>query len=270
MYRTDAHALQAILKVANDPQAGSTMQARWQTALGFKTRGMDFITGHGEVVRMLTETIDQIFALPENKQPNYSGSIMKWWTLVVMPDAAWNANNGNAVIGAEHIAILGSLGDVIESRLDQTSAAPGGLNLTTLREQCDEWLVLLDETELPTNLREMLKKGIEHLLWLIKNADRFGYARIARTAEDITGQLSVAATQVPDKQKLSWRNRMNQWGAGLLLFNGLVASTHLAIEQTADLIHTIEPGVAQVIGLVDGDDGDGDADGPSANDEGAS
>jgi hypothetical protein len=47
---------------------------------------------------------------------------------------------------------------------------------------------------------------------------------------------------------------MTQWGAGLMLFNGLVASTNLAIDQSADLIDNLAPAVVQVVDAVTSDE----------------
>ncbi len=202
MYRTDAHALQAILRVINDPESGGTYQARWEAALGVEYRGLELFRGHAEVVQMLNETIKQIYALPEHKQSNYIESVSQWWLAVVVPDVQWGARATSRLIGDEHIAILGSLGDVVESRLDKTTSAPGGLNVAGVQEHCQEWLALLESTDIPTNLRGMLVQGIEHLLWLIANADRFGYARVARTAEDLTGSSPVTWCTTSDPSSL--------------------------------------------------------------------
>ena len=189
MHTTDAHALEAILRIINDKSQGGSLQARWENALGVSGRKAELVARHAEVVDLLQSVIRHIKALPQAKRSKYEPSIMEWWSVVMAPDVQWGAGNTGALIGLEHINILGSLGDVLESRLELTSASPGGFNIQAVRDQCEEWKATIAETGMPANFRNLLVESLDHLIWLVDNSDKFGYARVARAAEAVTGQL---------------------------------------------------------------------------------
>lgn len=254
MHTTDAHALQAILQRMNDHANGGTIQARWETVLNTSGRGVEFSARHGEVVSLLNETIRHVQSLPDSKRANYEPYLVYWWTAVMCPDVQWGAGHQQGVITAEHVALLGSLGDVIEARLEHTSAAPGGFRLEAVREQCEGWIEHINGASLPTNYETLLIKQLEHLLWLIDHAETFGVSRVASAAEDITGHLVMASLRVPEAERHSWTRRMREWTGMLVTFTALTMAGHTAIEGATTLINDIAPGVEYVLDAVEPDD----------------
>ena len=179
---------------------------------------------------------------------------MEWWSVVMAPDVQWGAGNTGALIGLEHINILGSLGDVLESRLELTSASPGGFNIQAVRDQCEEWKATIAETGMPANFRNLLVESLDHLIWLVDNSDKFGYARVARAAEAVTGQLAMSATHLPEKDKGTWKQKLTMWTVTLAAFSAFMVTANDAIEASENLIKQIEPGVSQVMDMLDGGD----------------
>ncbi|MDO3397968.1 hypothetical protein QWJ41_19755 [Nocardioides sp. SOB44] len=255
MHTTDAHALQAILAELNSPASGSSLNARWAKALGVQPGAAGFPRRHAEVMNLLAETIRQIGVLPPARRGNYEPSAPLWWKAVVAPDIAWGAGNTTGpIIGQEHIALLGSMGDVIEARQEGTALAPGGVNLEALTDQCKEWIEVLQGTHLPNGLRTLLIESLEHVIWLADSVDRFGYARVAREAESVTGALVLATPQVPDEARPSWNQRFRRWTATLATFTLLASGTQLAIEGATDVVNEVAPAVGQVIEMIEGSD----------------
>lgn len=253
MHTTEPHALQAILKVVNDPGAGKSLQQRWQQAIGVSTRSPEFAIRHAEVVGLLTETVRQIKSLPANARADYEPSILPWWNVVVAPDSAWgNGITGN-IVQPEHIRILGALGQVIESRMEATSAAPGGFKIEAIREQCEEWKNTLADIGLSANLRNLLIERIDHLIWVVEHADLLGYARVARAADELTGQLAMATPRVPDEYRKRWTDRFKAWTGVLIAFTAFNVSATTAIESSTNLAKQIESSVNDVMDIVDGE-----------------
>lgn len=259
MYRTDAHALQAILRELNNAETGGSLQARWFKVLGSRGLGAEFVRRHAEVVALLESVIRQIATLPESSRANYEPSTVPWWQAIVAPDVSWGSGASSALIGDEHIRSLGALGDVLEFRLEATSAAPVGKFLDELKAQCAEWAASLENAGLPAGFRNLIAEGINHLTWLIENADRFGYARVAQAAEAVTGQLVMATPQVPEPKRATWTERLTKWTAVLAAYSAFMGGTHMAIETTKVVVRDIESTVATVTDIVDGEIVDDDS-----------
>lgn len=253
MHNTDAHALQEILQSVNNPATGATVRARWEVVLGAteSKQAKEFVTRHSEVVSLLVSTIHHIRALPEHQQARYEASITQWWIAVTSPDQHWGNKHDSMLIGQEHINLLGSLGDVIEVRMAGTSAAPEGRHVEDIKAQCDEWLSSINEFGLPDNLQRLITEGLNHLLWLIDNQERFGFARVAQAAENVTGQLVTAAVEVPEAARPRWKARLNRWAGAILTFSRLAGATHLALKHGTDVINDIEPALNAVKDVVE-------------------
>ncbi|MFE6058009.1 hypothetical protein [Streptomyces sp. NPDC056431] len=228
----------------------------WAGTLGAEWGSSEFARRHAEVSGLLAETIRQVHALPEAQQHRYSRYFPQWWTAVVQPDLNW-ADPGRparVLVTQETLDHLASAADLLESALGGTCSAPAGSNLEALKESCDTWLELLEQTpdeELAPSLREEIAAQIRHLLWLIDHAPLFGTARISREATTVIGSIAQASTVLSGQDPQTG----GKWKRGFIAF--VAASTLLATGAT-QLQTAIEAGsgvvkeITQVVESVSG------------------
>jgi hypothetical protein len=208
---------------------------------------------HGEAVGMLNRTILQIDALPTASRENYERWIPAWWNAVVGPNHKWDRSDNGPLIDDSHLSLLHTVGDVIESKLEGSSAAPGGAHVDELAAEVNRWLADLksDPSILPdAGLLRIITEHLEHVVWLIEHRTLFGDAPVAAAAQQAFGAIA-AATPAVDKDKAgTWTDRARSLLAALALYNGLLISGGVAIEQTVDgfmgVIHTTETVVDHV------------------------
>ncbi|WP_405631192.1 hypothetical protein [Streptomyces sp. NBC_01174] len=193
---TAAHHLHAILSRIQGSNA-SSYAAGWGLALGAEWGSLEFSKKHSEIVNLLTETVQQLNALPERPRNRYLRYVPSWWTAVIQPVASWTDTNRPAVqiIKQDALDHLESAADIIAGTLAGSDAAPRSADLVAMKQQCGEWLDLLneiDELELNGPVRDQLVAQIEHLIWLIDNVEMFGGARVAGEASRVVGSLAQA------------------------------------------------------------------------------
>lgn len=238
LHRTDAHALHSILAAVEKSQAKS-LHLRWAGVLGAEVNTPEFDRRHAEVVGLYTRILRDIQALPEAQQRIYGPYRHAWWEAVMQPNTAWGSGQNRVVIiTREHLHLLHTAGDLIESRLDSTSSAPGATNLDSLREVIDGWVEMLttEPGMLPNAaLRTVLVRQLEHVLWLIENASLFGAGPIASAAQEAVGGIVMASPEVPEPHKRSWKQRAFQALGTLILFNAIGTEATTAIESVGDL-----------------------------------
>jgi hypothetical protein len=250
LHRTEAHALAAILRAVNESEKKSLRQ-KWGEALGqVHPSSVELSRRHAETVSLLTSTLRQVHALPEDKQSTYIPFTQHWWTAVVCPDAQWNATGTGPVIAQEHLALLSNLGDFLEARLEHTAAAPGGFNLAEVRTQCHEWTAALDDDLLPAALARSLGQAIQHLSWVIDNAELFGAAHVAAVANDLTGDMVLTTRLVPPARRREWAARLGKWTATLMAFSAFATATAAAVERTDVLVKEISQVAVQLVDQV--------------------
>jgi hypothetical protein len=262
MHRTDAHALAAILGTVNEIEQ-PTLNQRWSQALGARLGSKEMGQRHAEVVNLLTGTMDQVAALPDEKRQTYEPYFMAWWTAVVSPEAQWGGQTkGSKIISREHLSLLTSVGDVVEARMDRSPSAPGAFNLGQIAEQCAEWLEALQEPgEVADPFRRSLIQALNHVQWLIENVALFGVARVAKAANTVTGEVIQAIPHVRRDARKIWAQRLATWTATLMVFTAFNTASVEAIESTERLVSALTDVAVQV---VDALDQASDHDGPPA------
>lgn len=193
---TAAHHLHAILSRIHGSNATS-YAAGWATALGAEWGSLEFSRKHAEIVNLLTVTVQQLDALPERSRNRYLRYVPSWWSSVIQPLANWTDANRPAVqiIKQDALDHLESAADIIAGTLAGSDAAPRSADLVEMKQQCGEWLDLLNgmsDLELSGPVRDQLIAQIEHLIWLIDNVEMFGGARVAGEASRVVGALAQA------------------------------------------------------------------------------
>lgn len=124
----------------------------------------------------------------------------------------WNTGYDPAqIVSNEHLHLLGSAGDVIEHVMAGSVQSPASDDLTQLAVQCQDWLrILTQESDFPDQLRLSLVAHLEHVIWLIENAKKFGVARVAVAGHRAVGELILAQPAVPEKSKQKWREMVEK------------------------------------------------------------
>lgn len=235
--RTDAHAVHDLL-VAVRGSGKPHIQTAWAEVLDSPYGQPEFARRHSEVVSMLSTTLNAIQTLPDDAmRDRYSAYAHPWWRAVVGSEWAWNAQTNVAdIITNDHLNLLGAAADAVESKFAETSTAPRALDLEPLRALCQEWLELIDGTDLPAPLSLALVDDFKHVLWLIENADKFGVARVARAGQVALGGIALAGQQVPEKSKESWKIKATNLGGALLVLAYVGEGVTQAIEAGQNLI----------------------------------
>ncbi|MFF4063761.1 hypothetical protein [[Kitasatospora] papulosa] len=159
---------------------------------------MEFARRHGEVVQLLVTTIEQVNALPERSRDRSLRYIPALWAAIMQPKANWvdNGRPASGIIGEDTLDHLEACADIISGNLVGSAAAPRGADLQEMSDQSHEWLTLLqdmDEQEIPGPVKDALISQIEHLIWLIENAELFGGARVSAEANRVIGSLAQAS-----------------------------------------------------------------------------
>lgn len=248
MYRTDAHALAAILGTVNGIDQ-PTLHQRWSQTLGARKGTKEMAQRHAEVVNLLTGTFDQIAALPIEKRERYEPYFHAWWSAVISSDIEWSAQaKGSKVISREHLSLLSGVGDVVEARMEHTPSVPGAFNLDQVSELCNEWLAVLENPgELPDAFRRSLIQAVNHVQWLIDNVALFGAARVAKAANTVTGEVIQAIPHVRPEARKGWAKRLATWTGVLVAFSAFTTASAEAIASTERLITVITDAAVQVV-----------------------
>ncbi|MEU7725196.1 hypothetical protein AB0B78_08100 [Streptomyces sp. NPDC040724] len=253
---TSAHHLHQILQLVHS-QPPVHASVIWQSVLGSDRGTAGFARKHAELVALLADTINDIQALPSQQRDRVMRYVPGWWNALVLPEHNWNADSSSShVINQQSLDMLAATADLIAGNYSGTAAAPSGNNLDELRNQCEEWLILLRETPgsaVSENLTEALIAQVSHVIWLIENADMFGGARVASEANSIVGGLAQAGLTIPSnqpEQQGRWQKAVYGLVVALTLFttgsematnaveagNGLVKE----IAQTVQAVHQSE------------------------------
>ena len=93
---------------------------------------------------------------------------------------------------------------------------------------------------------------MQHLQWLIEQADRFGTSSVARTADETVGALVRASTAIKHPEWLPrWKRQFVSLVATVvLLTTGATASQH-ALEASAGTLAAVEDNIRAADGVVD-------------------
>ncbi|WP_406508466.1 hypothetical protein [Streptomyces sp. NBC_00212] len=248
---TAPHYLHQVLSRVHASGAQSLREG-WSGVLDAEWGSGEFARRHAEVAALLSETMQQVQALPERARLRYSRYFSDWWLAVVQPNSGWTdpGRSANGLITQDILDHLESAADQIDGALAGTSSAPRGSNLQDLKDSCTSWLEILRGApagDLPVTLQEGLISQILHLIWLIDNADLFGGSRISREANQVIGSLAQAA--VVNRGDVETTGR---WKRALLAF---IASAALFTTGATELQNAIGAGdglVKEIGSVVDG------------------
>ena len=239
--RSSAYALYQILDELRNAGTASLTDA-WSKVLEASFGSLEFAQRHGEVVRLWNDIVVNIGALAgERTRKRMLSYAATGWHALIMPNTQWQSGNSAPanVISSSDLDHLASLSDLTLAQLGGTAADPAGSDLATLREQCDEWMLLLADSDEITDesFRNTLRAQISHLLWLINNANRFGVSRVVEHGDQLTGTL-IRTAYAPDvKSKVKDPER----------FKGRIKKLVIAVALIAGIIRNSET----VIGAVD-------------------
>jgi hypothetical protein len=122
----------------------------WAVALGADWGSVEFAKRHCEVVNLMVTTIEQLNALPERARERTLRYVNAWWNSIVQPQANWNDTGRHAagIIKQDMLDHLEAAADIIAGSLVGSAAAPRGVDLDAIADQCKEWLELLSSMDL--------------------------------------------------------------------------------------------------------------------------
>ena len=256
---TSAHHLHDLLR---DVVAQGTAQVSvaWAAVLGAEPGSAEFARRHTQAVALLADTARDIDALPPTSRERCNRYLPAWWRAVVGDDLGWNSaadNTAQAIITSSDLDHLIAAADLIEARLGGTSLAPRESALDRLAADVQDWRTLLDDTpDLPDALADQLRSQLDHLLWLVEQAPRFGASAAARAADEALGTIKRASGSVRDPDT---RKRWSDKYVALLTTIGLLTAgagaAEKALEATAGSIRAIESTVQAVDSAHDALDG---------------
>lgn len=239
----DAQALQFLLESFTAAEGGASQA--WSEVLGADYGTVEFARRHALAMETYSGTLRHIDMLPERSRDRFERYAQQWWNALVAPDHTWGSRASRTdVLSQEALDQLGSAADVIESRTNPHSEAPQS-QLAVLREQVLQWTGLIEgEPSLSRTTRARLKDAVDHVVWLIDEAETFGAERVVVAAERLVGALGPVTVQVPESQQPTWKTHVSKLVSALLLFGGL-HTTVLAIEATVEKVGDVLPAITR-------------------------
>lgn len=234
--KTSAIALYDILAtVKNSPTDGPIMES-WESCLGAPRNSEEFAKRHAEVVGLLLDLHSEISGLESERLrkrlEKYSNS---WWAAIIHPLRNWEQTPASELIPAGDLDMLGTACDLVGPQIDGPESASAMSSLAHLRTECDAWLTLVADNEevVDDSFRQVLLSQINHLIWLIDNANTFGVARIIQQGDQVTGTLVRTARQKTVRYTPRFRDRISSFIAALTLVANLIHSSQVVFD-TAD------------------------------------
>lgn len=217
----------------------------WSEVLGAKYGTVEFARRHTQVVGLLDDTATAIAALPKSATDRLLPHLQAWWDSVVLPGGSWAAERTVArdVISDAELESLANAADLVEAHLEGSGFATH-LVLRDIDEACVNWISLIPNADLPPEFEHALISQVEHLRWMISNAEIFGLSAIAREAHRTLGSVSLASKDVGNPSIVnSWKRgctalavAITSWtGAATLAHEG-IDSTRVVVEDVAELV----------------------------------
>lgn len=217
----DARALHDLLERLH--QSAPRPSAAWPEILGADWETLEFTRRHSEVVALYNGTLRQVASLPDKTRARAERYAWAWWIAVIAPNHTWGGNmQSSAVVDDWALDHLGTVADLIEARMSGSLVAPNKTDLGDLRDVCQEWVdAVLEEAGLADALKMNLLQDLRHIMWLIDNADIFGVARVAATAETVVGNVIVTGQALPEAQRGVWIARGKKLLAAIVYLGAL-------------------------------------------------
>ncbi len=165
---------------------GASVRDVWVNVLGAQTDTIEFAQRHSEVVRLVMQLQSLILALPpeDSVRRRNEGDITAWYRAVVFTED-WTSNFQayDRLIPDHTVRLLGSLGDNLTIR--SASGVPSGSDLDRLKSSLDEWRTLLAEADLPDTLAAEVRVQVDHIEWLLGNAETYGYEPVVEQSRNL-------------------------------------------------------------------------------------
>ena len=223
----------------------------WEAVLGAEWGSVEFAKRHGEVVNLMVATIEQLGSLPDRPRARSFRYVDAWWHSILQPHVNWgdSARPAEGIIQRDMLDHLESAADIIAGSLAGSMAAPRGVDLQGIAEQCREWLDLLqgmEESEISGPVRDGLISQIEHLIWLIENANLFGGARVSAEASRVIGSLAQASTTMQNAHS----ETVSRWKKGLVAFIAVCAAFNGGASVVQESITSGTSIVKEITGVV--------------------
>lgn len=239
----DAQALQSLLESFMAAEGGASQA--WSEVLGAEYGTVEFARRHALAMETYSGTLHHIDMLPERSRDRFERYAQQWWNALVVPGHTWASRAScTDVLSQEALDQLGSAADVIESRTNPHSEVPQS-QLADLREQVLQWTGLIEgEPSLPPTTRARLKDAVDHVVWLIDEAETFGAERVVVAGERLVGNLVPVLPQVPASQQSTWKTQFSKLVSALLLVGGLHTGV-VAIEATVEKVGDVLPAITR-------------------------
>jgi hypothetical protein len=244
MVKTSAIALYDILKSVKESSNTDTIMQAWESFFQADRASMEFAKYHSEVAGLLSDLHGEIADLePERIRSRLEKHLNSWWNSIVWPTEDWDHTNSKELISDVSLDMLGTACDLIIARRDGLQSTRAGSDLGRLRAECDAWLSLVSDNSEITDesFRQTLLMQLNHLIWLIDNADTFGISRIVQHGDQITGAVvRAAAHQGTIKHTPRFRDRMNGFVAALTLVASLIHSSQVVFDAADHMLPDAE------------------------------
>jgi hypothetical protein len=242
------------------------VQHAWADVLGCKYGTLEFALRQCEVSALLRDALRLVTVLSESARSRYERYSTAWWTAVVSPNMLWNGggHHSSGIISQADLDMLGSLGEVAESRFPNTLVSPADASLSGLRDACENLLNYVGYVRsIRLETQAVLRMQIEHLIWLIDNVDTFGTGRIVQEAQAAVTSVATATAEAAassgssdvEQQKV-WRERSNAFIRKVAAFTVVGQLVFLpALTATADMAEQANRAIEAVADIANGPDG---------------
>lgn len=240
---------------------GDVLSGAWAAVLEADYGTSKFAKRHAEAMHLLGEALRLAWFLPDDRYGRHARYAPAWWSALVMPDNAWGSTRASALIGQSDLDHLASLADLLDANLRQTAAVPDETRLEDIKADCQDWLDALPGfTSVPPETRRLLEVDLQHVVWLIDNAAKFGSARAAHEAQAATTAAATAVDLVTDPlQRADWLARSQRLVAKVALFTfTTTASLTPALASSAYMLEQVNNNIDQVADIVDGPEAPGE------------
>jgi hypothetical protein len=251
---TAGHALHDLLDRLR-LSGNRTVHGGWSTVLDAEAGSVEWARRHAEVVGLYQALLEQVMSLPEGDRTRSRAlQYAPAWYSAVVWQSHWK-NPGeppSQVLDDATLDHLGSIADILAYRLPGAASRPSDEAIGSLRQELEQWLDLLNETDsVPPTTREEIVGQIRHVLWLLENVETFGAAPAVRQARLLVGRVTeTMATQGLAKK---WATRVGALVLALgLLTQGLEATTQ-ALEAARDTVVVVSEIVRDASGSPEGD-----------------
>lgn len=228
----------------------------WAAVLGAEWGSVEFAKRHGEVLNLMVATIEQLDSLPERPRDRSLRYVNSWWQSLIQPQFNWTdaSRPADGIIQQDMLDHLESAADIIAGSLVGSMAAPRGVDLQGILEQCREWLDLLqgmEDSEISGPVRDGLISQLEHLIWLVENANLFGGARVSAEASRVIGSLAQASATMENASPETvghWKKRWVAFIAVCVAFNGGASVVQESITSGTAIVKEITGVVSDIQG----------------------